>query len=108
MSERDVIDDLTAELFAADVVQNLGVIAKAQHRIAIALSSPCRLSVIEHLRGLGITEAAATSYMNQPLPRAEMLRIADLLAEIRGWRAELMSKLRALAVAEKYPIKKED
>ncbi len=92
-------DTLTAELYAADVVANLGRIANAQHRIAVALASDLRPAVLAHLRDLGITEPAAAAYASVALDTDAMHRVKQLLAVIEVWRPKMLAKVRALAVA---------
>lgn len=94
-------NDLIAELYAAEVARCLGVIARAQHRIAVALCSNQRGDVLKHLAALGISEASATAFMEEPLTREQVVRITELMAKIEGWRPHLAEKIRALAVANK-------
>ena len=94
-------DDLAAELLAAEVAYCRGQIARAQHRIACGLAGKYREQVIPHLRSLGISEAAAAAFVNQPLSTEDMGRVVCLLEAIHGWRPHLAEKVRALSVASK-------
>jgi len=97
----DAENDLIAELYAAEVARCLGVIAKAEHRISVALCSQQRSDVLKHLAALGISEAAAKAFTAEPLTREQVERITELMKAIEGWRPHLADKIRALAVANK-------
>lgn len=58
MTTKIAADALTAELYAADIARHLALIARSQHRIAVALASEHRQAVLAHLRDLGCEHAA--------------------------------------------------
>ena len=99
MSMSDQMDEITAELFAADVARHLAVIASSQHRISVAICSKHRQAVLRHLRDLGITEQAAAAYANTPLKTDDIQRIVALLEAVETWRPEMLSKIRSLAIS---------
>lgn len=101
MSADIEIDDLTAELLAADVAAQLAKIANAQHRISCALASSQRQKVLANLRHFGITEAAAQAYVSEPLNFMQVETIIKLGTELMARMATLKNKVRAIAVAEK-------
>jgi hypothetical protein len=88
-----------AELLAADVCRQLSTIAVAQHRIACALASEHRAAVLGHLRGYGISEAAATAFINSPLSDADLQAVATLKSELIAGIGGLREKVRAIAVS---------
>lgn len=95
------ISEVMAELLAADVAYQLGVIAKAQHRIACALASEHREDVLKLLAGFGISEQAAGAYINEPMSSEDLKKLTAALEDIRSWKGALNEKVRSIAVAEK-------
>jgi hypothetical protein len=95
------INELAAELFAAEVCCSLARIAKAQHRIACALAGEQRPAVLSHLRSLGISDEAALAYAGCALSSDQLADVTRLLDKIQGWRPHLASRLASLSVAEK-------
>ena len=99
------IDELTAELFAAEVCCNLARIAKGQHRIACALAGEHRPAVLKQLRSLGISEEAALAYAGSALSGEQLADVSRLLDEIHSWRPHLASRIASLSVAEEQVAK---
>jgi hypothetical protein len=98
-AELNEIDKLTGELMAADVVLQMAIIAKAQHRIRCALASDVRNVVAERLRELGVSEAAADQFVGEPMSSTWMAKMPELIEVVHAWSKRLRSAVRALSVA---------
>ncbi len=98
-AELNEIDKLTGELMAADVVLQMAIIAKAQHRIRCALASDVRNVVAERLRELGVSEAAANPFVGEPMSSTWMAKMPELIEVVHAWSKRLRSAVRALSVA---------
>lgn len=95
---RRAIDEITGELLAVDVVAQLPKIASAQHRIRCALASDQRDVVMRHLDSLGITEAAVSQYMDEPLDGQAIADLSKATEQVAEWRNELHVRIRELAL----------